>query len=83
MTRPRVGGPPVWTTRVVPALTIALGLSAAGGFARDKPLTVNDKEYFEKRGLNVLVFTNEYAGMFFDEKAPASSSSMIGGEHDG
>ena len=31
-------------------------------------LQLNDREYFETRGLNVLVFTNEYNGMFFDEK---------------
>jgi endoglucanase len=31
-------------------------------------LRLNDKEYFETRGLNVFVFTNQYNGMFFDEK---------------
>jgi hypothetical protein len=31
-------------------------------------LTVNDSEYFETTGINVLVFTNEYNGVFFDEK---------------
>ncbi|WP_199898053.1 glycoside hydrolase family 9 protein [Marinilabilia salmonicolor] len=31
-------------------------------------LTLNEKEYFEKAGLNVLVFNNEYNGFFFDEK---------------
>ena len=31
-------------------------------------LRLNDSGYFETRGLNVLVFTNEYNGMFFDEK---------------
>lgn len=31
-------------------------------------LVLNDKEYFETQGLNVLVFSNEYNGMFFDEK---------------
>lgn len=31
-------------------------------------LKLNDKEYFEKQGVNVLVFSNEYNGMFFDEK---------------
>lgn len=31
-------------------------------------LRLNDREYFEARGLNVLVFTNQYNGMFFDEK---------------
>jgi hypothetical protein len=47
---------------------MALGLRAALAFAQDGTLTVNDRQYFEKRGLNVLVFTNEYNGMFFDEK---------------
>ena len=31
-------------------------------------LKLNDLEYFETRGLNVLVFSNPYTGMFFDEK---------------
>ncbi|MTI40428.1 glycoside hydrolase [Fulvivirga lutimaris] len=31
-------------------------------------LTINDSDYFESRGLNVLVFSNEYNGLFFDEK---------------
>jgi endoglucanase len=31
-------------------------------------LRLNDRDYFETRGLNVLVFTNQYNGMFFDEK---------------
>jgi endoglucanase len=31
-------------------------------------LQVNDSGYFEKRGINVLVYSYEYSGMFFDEK---------------
>jgi hypothetical protein len=31
-------------------------------------LELNEKEYFEMQGLNVLVFSNEYNGFFFDEK---------------
>ena len=31
-------------------------------------LRVNDLEYFETAGLNVLVFSNQYNGFFFDEK---------------
>lgn len=31
-------------------------------------LKINDQGYFEKQGLNVLVFSNQYNGMFFDEK---------------
>jgi endoglucanase len=31
-------------------------------------LRVNDLEYFEAPGINVLVFSNQYNGFFFDEK---------------
>ena len=31
-------------------------------------LQINDSTYFEKPGVNVLVFNYEYSGMFFDEK---------------
>ena len=31
-------------------------------------LLVNDSGYFEKPGVNVLVFSSQYNGMFFDEK---------------
>ena len=55
------------TRHFVPALAAVLGLGGAA-LAQDQPLKINDKQYFEKRGLNVLVFTNEYNGMFFDEK---------------
>jgi endoglucanase len=65
MTRLRVVGPSILAAS---ALTIALGLCAAGALAQDAALTINDKQYLEKRGLDVLVFTNEYNGMFFDEK---------------
>ncbi|WP_167619178.1 glycoside hydrolase family 9 protein [Maribellus sediminis] len=34
-------------------------------------LKVNELEYFEKTGVNVLVFSSEYNGMFFDEKTAA------------
>ena len=68
MTRHCVGEASAWTTRVVSVLAIALGLCAAGVIAQGETLTINDRQYFEKRGLNVLVFTNEHNGMFFDEK---------------
>jgi hypothetical protein len=56
----------VWITAVLSSLAIVFGLLAAP--AHSEPLTINDKQYFAKRGLDVLVFTNEYNGMFFDEK---------------
>lgn len=37
-------------------------------FGRDGDLRINELEYFEKVGLNIFVFSNEYNGMFFDEK---------------
>jgi len=42
-----------------------LGIS---GISFSQSLVVNEKEYFETPGLNVLVFSNEYNGMFYDEK---------------
>ncbi|MCB0751626.1 MAG: glycoside hydrolase, partial [Ignavibacteriae bacterium] len=31
-------------------------------------LKLNESDYFEAQGINVLVFSNQYNGMFFDEK---------------
>lgn len=31
-------------------------------------LQLNDLEYFEKQGVNIFVFSNQYNGMFYDEK---------------
>lgn len=38
------------------------------GFSRGQELKLNKSEYFEKRGVNVFVYSNQYNGMFFDEK---------------
>ncbi len=38
------------------------------GFSFGQNLQINDLEYFETPGVNVLVFSNQYNGMFFDEK---------------
>jgi len=46
----------------------AVTLRAATAIAQTGTLALNDKQYFEARGLNVFVFTNQYNGMFFDEK---------------
>jgi endoglucanase len=47
---------------------IFLLLLVGGGFGQDETLKINEHEYFEKPGLNVLVFSNQYTGYFFDEK---------------
>jgi endoglucanase len=68
------------TARAVAAVAVACclgGTPARAQRAQQTPtkpqaqqagLRLNDREYFETRGLNVLVFTNQYNGMFFDEK---------------
>jgi len=43
---------------------IAAALSAAA----EAPLSLNELEYFHKRGLDVLVFNNYYDGLFSDSK---------------
>jgi hypothetical protein len=52
-----------------PSVVFAFIFLAAGlAHAASGSLAINDREYFEQRGLNVLVFSGEYNGMFFDEK---------------
>jgi len=43
-------------------------LLLGSGFGQNGTLKINEHEYFEKPGLNVLVFSNQYTGYFFDEK---------------
>jgi hypothetical protein len=50
-----------------PVAAIAL-LTASGQSADDKNLKLNDRGYFERQGLGVLVFNNPYSGGFNDEK---------------
>ena len=52
------------------ALAAALLLGPLTGRlpAAEGRLALNDREYFSQRGLDVLVFSREYNGMFFDEK---------------
>ncbi|MBO7417048.1 MAG: glycoside hydrolase family 9 protein [Bacteroidaceae bacterium] len=47
---------------------LAVGLYAACSQAPETGLKINDKEYFEERGVNVLVFSNTFSGGFNDEK---------------
>lgn len=37
-------------------------------YSQESNLELNEKEYFEMRGFNVLAFENAYTGFFFDEK---------------
>lgn len=48
-------------------LVIAL-LLLCGKVSYGQQLKLNDLEYFESRGLNVLVYSNRYSPVFFDEK---------------
>ena len=47
-------------------LLVSIFLSVKDAFCQK--LQVNDLEYFETPGVNVLVFSNQYNGVFFDEK---------------
>ena len=48
-------------------LTI-LPLLAIATISQAQSLHLNDLEYFERRGVNVLVFSNSFNGGFNDEK---------------
>ena len=48
---------------------ITLAVMAISSFcAQAQPMKLNDLDYFEKRGTNVLVYSNIYNGGFYDEK---------------
>ncbi len=50
----------------LPLAAALLVLASCGG--SDKALVLNDLEYFEKQGVNVLVYNNLFSGGFNDEK---------------
>ena len=52
-------------------LLLIICISSFNQHVFSQQLQVNDSGYFEKRGVNVLVFSYEYSGMFFDEKTSA------------
>ncbi len=56
--------------RAMAVVTAAVMMADAmmAGAAAAEPLHLNDKGYFEKRGVNVLVFSNWYDGLFSDSK---------------
>lgn len=47
---------------------VMAGFASFAFVAKGQSLQLNDLGYFEKQGVNVLVFNNQYNGMFFDEK---------------
>ena len=47
---------------------LLIPLLLAGATAYAQTLQINDLEYFEETGVNVLAFSNQYNGMFCDEK---------------
>jgi len=49
-------------------LTVLICLIIKPGYAYGQKLVLNDQGYFETRGVNILVYSNQYTGMFFDEK---------------
>ena len=54
--------------RLLFLLSLICLLSANWQYSYGQPLKVNDLGYLEARGVNVLVFSNEFNGFFFDEK---------------
>ena len=50
------------------ALKAIVFFSLLSSWANAQELKLNDLEYFEQRGVNVLVYSNMYQGIFCDEK---------------
>ena len=50
------------------ATVVLLAPILGAGTAAGQQLELNDREYYETDGVNVLVFSNQYDGMFYDEK---------------
>jgi endoglucanase len=50
------------------AQIVIIVLLTNSAIGQENRLTLNDMEYFETRGFNILAFENEYTGFFFDEK---------------
>ncbi|MBN2030681.1 glycoside hydrolase family 9 protein [bacterium] len=50
------------------SLIFAVFLFTFYGESFGQKLKLNDLDYFETPGVNVLVYSNQYTGMFFDEK---------------
>ena len=54
--------------RVIIFLTIVILLSCCENSNRQQQMILNELEYFEKQGANILVYSNRFTGIFNDEK---------------
>ncbi len=54
--------------KLITAVILFALIYYSSSFAQDAKLKLNDLGYFQTRGLDVLVFSNQYNGYFFDEK---------------
>jgi len=57
--------------KILITATIITGALLFSKNSFSQKLQINDSGYFEKRGVNILVFNYDYSGMFFDEKTSA------------
>src|SRR5215831_9589060 len=55
-------------SRLLFALNFVVYFLLSEGNAFSQKLVINDSGYFETPGVNVLVYSNQYNGIFFDEK---------------
>src|SRR5664279_5017957 len=60
--------PTMRRSRLISLWALGFLLSVIGYNANGQQLKVNDLGYFEAQGVNVLVFSNQFNGFFFDEK---------------
>jgi|WetSurMetagenome_2_1015567.scaffolds.fasta_scaffold00040_20 endoglucanase len=58
----------VYSSAPLMIIAVLFLISSYPGYSQENSLKINDKGYFEMQGFNVLVFENQYNGMFFDEK---------------
>lgn len=54
--------------KTIKLFILGLFLGTGAGYAGSGDLVLNDLEYFEKRGVNLLVYNNLFTGGFNDEK---------------
>ncbi len=57
-----------WSKRILISIFLIVCLLSAAYDAYGQKLHINDLEYFETPGVNILVFSNQFNGFFFDEK---------------